>query len=154
MPPANVRLGRALRDKIVDYQVHGVNDNTWSSIQSYEVNKGRVFTPLAFVDQQPDRLYVLSNHAGGPAALYELDTRTGTFARTVAANPRSGIEAIERDGRLLGYRLAHDVSPVYIDDKFAAEARIINKALPDSRNDLIDRGKRWPARALPGEPGQ
>lgn len=135
----NARLGQTLRDKTVDYQVHGVNDSAWSSIQSFEVNRGRIFSPIAFVDNQPERLYVLSNHAAGPAALYELDTRTGTFVRTVAANPRSGIEPIEQHGRLLGYRIAHESSPVYIDDKFAAEARIINKALPDSRNDIIDR---------------
>jgi len=134
----NARLGRALRDKIEEYVVHGVSDNTWSSIQSFEINKGRVFTPIAFVDNQPERLYVLSNHSGGPAALYELDTRTGTFTRTVANSP-SGIAAIERHGRLLGYRLSLNTSPVYIDDKFAAEAKIINKALPDSRNDIIDR---------------
>ena len=140
-----VRLGRTLRDKTLGIEVRESPDGAWSSIQSFEINKGRVFVPVGFLENDSRRLYVISNHQGGPGALYEFDVPTATFVRTVAANPRGNVEAIEQEGRLLGYRLAAYGSPVYLDSRFAREARVINGALPDSRNDIIDRstdGKR------------
>lgn len=141
----NVRLGRSLREKIVSYEVRNPADDSWRTIQSFEINKGRTFNPLAFVDGNPNRLYALSNHEGGPGALYEFDVPSDSFVRKIAANPRNGVVGIVHNGRLLGYETAADAPPVYLDETYAREAKIINQALPDSQNVIVDRstdGKR------------
>lgn len=134
----NVRLGREINGKQIDFQVRGLAEDSWHTIQSFEINKGRVFRPVAFVDGDPNRLYVLSNHDKGFTALYEFDVTTDTFIRTVAANPHGSVEALVKDGHLIGYRLFNNSSPVYLDAAYAREAKVINTALPDSRNDITD----------------
>jgi dipeptidyl aminopeptidase/acylaminoacyl peptidase len=140
----NVRLGLAREGKIQNYQVRSLADDSWRTIQSFEINKGRIFSPVAFVEGKPDHLYAISNHEGKAAALYELDVPSDSFIRTVAASAKGFVHPIEKDGRLLGYQEENE-PPVYLDASYAQEAKLINRALPDSHNEILDRsvdGKR------------
>jgi len=134
----NVRLGLELDGRTKDFQVRSLSNNSWYTIQPHEVNSWRIFNPVAFVEGNPNRIYVQSNHQNGAVALYEFDVPTNSFIRTVADNPRGGVDPIERDGHLIGYRLFSNISPVYLDATYAREAKVINKALADSSNDIVD----------------
>lgn len=149
----NVRIGRSLQGRQRGVQVRLASDGSWRSVQAHEVNSGRSFVPLAFVDGQPDHLYAVSNHEGGPAALYEFDATTDSFVRKLAGSPDSAVETVVRGGRLVGYRLGAGSPTTYLDADYAREARLINAALPDSHNDIVDRsadGKRVLFRVVRG----
>jgi dipeptidyl aminopeptidase/acylaminoacyl peptidase len=148
----NIRLGVSLDGKMQGYQVRNSTNDSWRTLHPFEINKGRVFKPVAFVDGKPDRLFALSNH-DGKTALYEFDIPTESFVRTVAANTNGSVEPIVRDARLLGYNLPSKVSPVYLDAAYARDAQLINGALPDSRNTIVDRsadGKRTLIKVVKG----
>ena len=138
------RIGQSINRNIQDYQILSKTDGLWHTVQSFEVNSGRIFSPIAFVDGNPDHLYALSNHEGKSVALYELDVLKDTFVRTIASSPTQSVVPILKDGRLLGYRIGY-AKPIYLDTNYAKEANLIDRALPGSVNNIIDRttdGKR------------
>ena len=140
-----VRIARGLRGSVQDFQVRSAAGDAWRTLQSFEVNSGRVFAPLDFLETNPDHLYALSNHEGGRNVLYEVDPATDAFVRKVAESSTSNIEPVLRDGRLLGYRLVHDGAPVYFVPADAQDAKLVERAFPGARNELLDRsldGKR------------
>jgi dipeptidyl aminopeptidase/acylaminoacyl peptidase len=135
-----VRLGWAVRrdHKALDLLVRDTPQSPWRTTRTVTLNEGQRFNPLAFVEGQADRLYVESNHHGGPGAIFEFDLASGEFTRTVAADPDGEVSPIRRDGRLVGHEDTHG-RRVYFDRAWAADAALIDKALPDSTNRLIDR---------------
>lgn len=141
------RVGRAIHFGTVSYQVQKPDSNVWRTVQSHELNRGRIFTPVGFIEGNDDRLFVLSNHEGGSANLYEFDVPSDSFVRTIAASPKGAVSAIARNGQLLGYFVpgSPSPSPVYLDPVLARESSVISRAMPDSTNTIIDRsddGKR------------
>ena len=134
----NVRLGRSLDGKIQDYQVRTEIDGAWHTVQSFEINKGRIFRPIAFVEDHPDRLYVFSNHEGGSVNLYEFDVLSNSFIRAVMPGAHEAVLGFVKYGRLIGYSVSETSSPVYLDADYVREAKVINRALPDSNNRIIN----------------
>lgn len=137
----NVRLGQSIKDRTIYYEVKSLEDGSWHTIQPFDANSGRIFHPLAFVENNPDRLYALSNHEGGPTALYELDVIKDVFIRKIASSTASDVSATAKNGRLISYTVPENLKPVYIDSNLAKEAKIINRALPDSENVIIDQSR-------------
>lgn len=133
----DVRIGRTLRGVRSSHQVR-LADGSWREVQAHDVNGGRVFRPLAFVPDAPDRLHVVSNHEGGPSALYEFDVSTDSFVRKLAGSADVDIETLVRHGRLLGYRLHADEPMVYLDKRLARDAALVTQALPGTCSDWID----------------
>ncbi len=141
----NVRLGLSIKDNTRYYEVKNLNDNSWSVIQPITINSGRVFEPVAFDESNPNYLYALSNHEGGNIGLYELDTQTDTFVKTLAVSKVGNIQPITQNAHLLGYYLPNQRNPILVDKLYEKDANIINRALVDSRNYIKDKsadGKR------------
>lgn len=147
-PDGTVRVARTLQNRRVDIQIR-LSDGTWHSVQTFDVNSGRVFQVAGFADASSDQLYVVSNHEDGPAALYLFDARSATFVRRIAGSPSFH----SRQGRLLGYRSGETGPMVYLDKDFAHEAAVLAQAVPDARAEIVDRsadGQRVLARLVRG----
>jgi dipeptidyl aminopeptidase/acylaminoacyl peptidase len=141
----NVRLGHSIKGSTQYYEVRNLNDNSWNTIQPITLNTGRDFQPIAFDETNPNYLYALSNHEGGNLGLYELDTKTDMFVKTLALSKDGNIQPITKNGRLFGYHLPNQINVVLVDKAYETDANIINRALADSRNSILDKsadGKR------------
>lgn len=140
-PAGDVELGWAMRrDRSADLLALDRATSTWKTVFSQSLAEGGDFEPLAPVDGRPGHFYVLSNHETGHDALYEFDTGTARYVRTVAADPGAEVEALQRDGRLLGYEIPGQ-PPVYLDPAWAADASLAARALPDAHIRIVDRSR-------------
>ena len=133
----SARFGLRCEDKTITFQVRNLSDNTWQTIQSIERDQPIQFYPVAFVDNVPDQLYVLSNHQAGLHGLYKFDTGSKSFLHPVVTSTQSIAPIKGLSDRLIGYRIGEN-APIYIDAAFAKEALIANRALPDTVNTIVD----------------
>ena len=78
------------------------------------------FVPLAFSATAPNVLEVLSYQTDHPG-LYEFDTSSRSFTKTVAFDQTGTIEPLVRDNQLVGYTDigSADVNTVYFDPAWA-----------------------------------
>ncbi|MDO8989552.1 MAG: prolyl oligopeptidase family serine peptidase [Sideroxyarcus sp.] len=132
----SVRLRIYVDDKTRNIQMRSSADGDWRTFFSYEINSGKIFSPLVFVDGYADRIYVVSNHEGGERGLYEYDLNSNLFVRTVASGKQYAHSLIYQE-RMVGYKSPNG-SLVYLADDFAQQINAVNKALPDSENEIAD----------------
>ena len=140
-PTGAVLLGWSVkRDRSLTLLARDDADSSWRSVLTTPLNQGEVFDPLAFVQGAPGRIFVASSRDGGRVGLYEFDVGTSRYVRTVRADPRMDVEPIARSGRLVGYE-DEDSPPVYLDADWAADERLVEKALPGATSRIVDRSK-------------
>lgn len=136
-----VNLGWAVkRDRSLTLLARDSARSDWKTVQTVPLNRGEVFEPLAFVEGEPGHVVVASNHDGGRTGLYEFDIGTARYLRTVKADPRIEVTPIMEAGRLVGYE-DDDSGPVYLDAGWAADERLVDKALPESTVRIVDRSR-------------
>jgi dipeptidyl aminopeptidase/acylaminoacyl peptidase len=136
-----VNLGWAVkRDGSLTLLARDTAQSPWKAVQTLPLNQGEVFEPLAFVEGEPGRVFVESNHDGGHTGLYEFDLGSSRYVRTLKVDPRIDVTPIVEAGHLLGYE-DDDSGTVYLDADWAADARLIDKALPGSTHRIVDRSR-------------
>jgi dipeptidyl aminopeptidase/acylaminoacyl peptidase len=137
-----VRLGWAIDEqrRQVNLLARDTPSGLWRNVQTVPWNEGRRFEPEAFVDDSGERLYVVSNHEGRYAALYEFSLKENRFVRRVAAHADADIDGIVQDGVLLGYRDGFGTT-TYLDPDWARDAAALRQAVPDAQLRLVDRSR-------------
>jgi len=138
-PTGEVNLGWTLkRDKSVELRYRADPQAAWEPVLSLTLNKGQEFKPLAYVDGRSDRVWVRSNLEGDRTVIQEFDLPGARTVRTPGEDDADDVGAIVRHDHVVGFRRGQGGS-VYIDPAWAADARAIDKALPDSINRIVDR---------------
>lgn len=137
-----VRLGWSLsRDKkSLELLYRDQPQHTWRSVQTLTLNQGQTFEPLAFLEGQSDHIYVSSNHAVGWRGIYEYSLSEKRFVRTVAEDPAGDLDAIVRGDEMVAIEGGRSRLR-YLSKDWGDDARLIDKALPDSLNVLVDRSR-------------
>ncbi len=147
-PAGAVRL---VRVEGGEFRVRDSDDGEWRTIRQIDLghdqsatNHGGLFKPIAIEKAPSALLYVVSDHEGGVPALYEFDTKSVTFGKVVARATPEGMEPIVVNNQFIGY-VGPGQKPVYLDSDWAADYAVVEKALANRSNLLVDRstdGKR------------
>ncbi len=111
----------------------------WREIHRHNFNGTETFEPLAFVPDNPQMLYVMSN-AGpdGKSGLWRFDTAAGRFDQLVDEEADPTTAADVREGVLMGYRLK-DGSGRYLDPAWQADYKMVSKAVQGRKLRIVDR---------------
>ncbi len=128
------------RDRTLTLLARDDADAHWRPVLTSPQNQGQVFDPLAVAEDAPGRVYVASNHESGRVGVYEFDIATSRYVRTVKADPRTDVDAIVKDDRLVGYEDDRSL-PTYLDPDWAADERLVEKALHGATSRIVDRSK-------------
>jgi dipeptidyl aminopeptidase/acylaminoacyl peptidase len=124
----------------VDSLVRDDESADWRSILRIDPLRESGFTPVAFDKRSPAILFVLSDYKGGPAGLYEFDTRTMQIGKEIAYSQGGDIVPLVHEGALVGY-VEPDGKSVYVDPDFAADAAVAEGVLPGRHVIVIDRSR-------------
>jgi dipeptidyl aminopeptidase/acylaminoacyl peptidase len=94
----DVRLGSGVRnDSKAHLEVRKKGEKKWLDL-SHRVNVDNLsFRPLGFADQ-PNLLYVMSNHEGDPSGLYYFDIAADQFGSLIYKHPTVDISSVRIDG--------------------------------------------------------
>lgn len=116
-------------------------DAPWRLLIRYDMLKGPLLDPRFFSPDDPNRIYVLSEHGTGRQAVYLLDARSGALSEAVFADPAVDIDGIvqsRKDERAIGYLATVDLPTIhYADPVWAARQRAIDAALPGTTNVFV-----------------
>ena len=129
---AQVRVGygRSGDDFVIITRNLGAKD--FQVLRKQPVTSANVFYPLAFADN-PNRLYVESNHQGGPTALYIYNLQTKLFETRVFGHPKVDISNVVIDlprNELLGVEYIVDGAKVhYVRPQINRIAGLIGQSL-------------------------
>lgn len=106
----------------------------WETLLEYPVDSGQVFSPVLFDHDDPDLLYVLSNHDSGVTGLYSYRLSSREFVDQLYQHPERDVTAVRTtpDGRrIAGVMFADDEDyVVWFDDRYASLAARIGARLP------------------------
>jgi dipeptidyl aminopeptidase/acylaminoacyl peptidase len=80
----------------------------WKMIHEYTASSGEVFSPILFDKDNPDTLYVYSNHAGGTTGVYRYDTATNEFIDEIFRH-----ESVDVGGVRMGPRRSEILGVIY-----------------------------------------
>ncbi len=146
-----------IRDKITQVVYYRKGENSpWEEIARYDPNKGPIFVPLAF-NQNDETLQVAYNGGRDTMAVYHYDPATRKMGELIAQHPRYDMGAgpdgdsvpgviLDADTeKLLGYSVdAAKPETVWLDEKYAAIQRNLDQALPNRINSFrrLPGGKR------------
>ncbi len=113
-----VRLGRGVkRDGTRNLIIRKAGEDDWLDFSHRANSPGGSFAPLAFADE-PNQMYVASNHEGDPSGLYRFDVETDQFLERIFQHPSVDIANINVDketGELRSINFVEDdVSTVYL----------------------------------------
>jgi dipeptidyl aminopeptidase/acylaminoacyl peptidase len=127
------RAAESVRDELrTFYTIDG--GNGFTKFETIKPMSGPRFEVLG-VASDPTHLVVLSDHENGFLAAYEYDPAKQSFIRPLAsAGTRDVGGAIYWDNRLVG---TFEPKPAYFDAESTALQSLIDKALPDTRNIIV-----------------
>ena len=139
-----VRVGWGRKDSTWRYIIRDVDTNKWRTLKTANVNSSVDFSVHGF-GKDPNILYVSSNHAGGPSALYEYDVRNNTYVRKVFGHPQVDVHSIwwnEQSWRprRVGYIL-DGVKHHWLDPVAQSEFNNLYKSLPGLGFSVVDTSK-------------
>ena len=119
-------------DKLISYSVDA--GGQLARIDTSHFASGTRFEIIG-VAKDPSHLVVLSDHEDGHLAAYEFDPATRSYVQRLAAAPGHDVEdPIFWAGRLVG---VSNPTPVYFDAESKALQSLIDKALPDTRDVIV-----------------
>lgn len=132
------RIGAGVVDTTTWRIIHRAPDSRrWETLVEYPVDSGQVFQPALFDRDDPDLLYVISNHDGGFAGLYGFRLSSGEFVEQLYQHPERDVVAVLRtpDGqRIAGVMFADDDDfVIWFDEHYAAIVERIAASLPGRR---------------------
>ncbi len=112
-------------------------------------NTSRVFEPLAMVEgDNPDLVYVASNHATDTAAIYIYDLRKREMGEMQFKHPRYDATGVARvrdknfNRKLVGFWYSGKAGDLYVvDPEEKALYDAINQVLPDTHNIIVSRSR-------------
>lgn len=109
----------------------------WETLLEYPVDSGQVFRPVLFDFDDPDLLYVLSDHDNGVAGLYSYRLSARKFIDQLYQHPERDVTGVRTtpDGRrIAGVMFADDEDySVWFDERYAGLAARISAHLPGRR---------------------
>lgn len=113
-----VRLGRGVRGERTSFlTIKLAGDDDWLDFSHRVSNESSNFSPLAFAND-PNKMYVASNHEGDPNGLYIFDIETDSFQDLIFKHPSVDIASINVDettGELFSINFVEDdVGTVYL----------------------------------------
>jgi len=135
----SLRLGTGIKelDEIVYFR--STSAEKWQEIFRRRANSKEVFEPVAFLKDDPQMLYVLTNMAPeGKSGLWLFDCGKAQFARPV--DDQAGVEQqpFVRQGVLAGYG-RKDGSYLYLDPAWQSDYQSVRKAVGGKAVSIIDR---------------
>lgn len=134
----HVRLGRTVKDASIGYDYRENDDAPWHTVRVPTPASLGVFQPVAFSEREPDILYVRSDHEGGSEGLYAFSLKQARFVKTVAYRAGHDVRVRVKGHRLIGY--GFDGGPeTFLDADWAHDQKVLDQAMPDTANRLIDR---------------
>jgi dipeptidyl aminopeptidase/acylaminoacyl peptidase len=119
----------------------GESGGDFSQVEGTDIIGDGGFTPLSFSDQ-PDVIYVMSNHETGRNCIYLYNIKNKRVLDRYASEADFDVESLlqDRDGHVIGYAYSDDSHrQVFTDPGWKHDAEAIQKQLPDSRIALLDR---------------
>jgi dipeptidyl aminopeptidase/acylaminoacyl peptidase len=121
--------------------VRARKDAPWRLLVRYDMLKGPLLDPRFFSPEDPDRLYVLSEHETGRQAAYLLDARSGAMSEALFSHPTVDIDGIiqsRKDERAIGYLATVDLPTIhYIDPAWTARQQAIDAELKGTTNVFV-----------------
>ena len=138
-PAGQVRLGTAVRDRIVRTYYRDDADSNFRLIHEADASQTLAFSVLAISDV-PGVLYVAATGETGRRSIYSYDVRQGKFLNLYAGRPDVDIDSLLIDhGRALGYGYTIDEPElVYTDAGLRIDADRVAKALPQFHTTIVD----------------
>jgi len=134
-----VRLRREIRDEKVRIRVSGVNRSNWRTLWEGTRSAGMEFYPLAFAEN-PDVMLVLKQGASGVDEVFEFRIDERVLGERLFAHPEVDVIGLETDPytrQVIGAHYAvHYPIVHYFDEEFDQVQKLIDGALPDSRNHI------------------
>jgi len=135
-----VRIGFG-RDKTrIFYRLLDYKTDNWRNIWEYEIFSVPDITPLGF-GLDPNELYIRADHEG-KYAIFKVDVSDPELPQTlVFADPNYDVEGrliySKKNNDVIGvYHGEADDAKVYFDPEYQAFQKALNKALPDSYNNI------------------
>lgn len=109
------------RKKFVRYRNQG--DSEWTRMEWPSLAEDAYFDLIAF-SNEPDEFYVISNHEGGPNALYRYHLPSYTFREQVYADPRFDVTSVSFDenGQVEAVYAGEEYVPIQEVDRKAIDA--------------------------------
>ena len=121
------------------YYTRATSAESWHKIHQIKINDGDLFRSLAFLSDNPQLFYVISNKGpDGKAGLWSFDSVAGKFADLIDDQADLAWPPSVEDGVLLGYK-RKDGSWVYMNPAWQADYMAVRKALKGAELRLVDR---------------
>ncbi len=135
-----VRLGIGRDETSIFFRLYDLQTEEWRNIWHYEIFDAPDISPLGF-GLNPNELYIRADH-NGRYAIFKVDLLDPKLSRElVFSDPDYDVE-----GSLIYSRKTNDVigvyhgeaddSKVYFDKSYASFQKALNKAIPDSYNNI------------------
>lgn len=135
-----VRLGIGRDETSIFFRLYDLQTEEWRNIWHYEIFDAPDISPLGF-GLNPNELYIRADH-NGRYAIFKVDLLDPKLSRKlVFSDPDYDVE-----GSLIYSRKTNDVigvyhgeaddSKVYFDKSYASFQKALNKAIPDSYNNI------------------
>lgn len=109
---ARIGIGYDEDGAVTQYLMRKVGSDSWDAAIRRPVDQRTTFAPQFFNAEDPDLLYVLSDHDGDTTGLYEFRVSTQSFVRELFRHPQVDVSRVLRDPgetRLVGVEYVTDV---------------------------------------------
>ncbi|HYE51528.1 MAG TPA: S9 family peptidase [Azospirillaceae bacterium] len=122
------------------YMVRQDEDGPYRPVRTVRLKEDPSFGILGF-GRDPGKVYVSSAHGDGRAAVYEMDLATGELGPRLVEDARHDVDgALVRRGEVVAFDWQDDLpARRWLDPTVQAVQDRLDKALPDSREIIVDR---------------